>query len=69
MNKNYPDCLQCLMEQPVYIYMHLDWSNEGGFTHNQYFQFSPVYFATVLNIINDILHTFRGKKVNKEPEG
>ena len=33
------------------------------------FQFSPVYFAKVLNIINNILHTFRGKKVSKEPEG
>lgn len=33
------------------------------------FRFSPVHFATILNIINHILHTFRGKKVSKEPEG
>ena len=49
--------------------MHLVRLNQGGFTHNKYFQFSPVYFGTVLNIINDILHTFRGKKVSKEPKG
>ena len=49
--------------------MHLVWLNQDGFAHNQYFQFSSVHFSTVLNIINDILHTFRGKKVDKEPEG